>query len=73
MNERLVTGETALKQTRIEEVVREDSKKVIGAASLRRRQPFVPVPLLKKKVSSSKKKETHQKSAVQVLGERSER
>ena len=73
MNERLVTGETALKQARIEEIVREDSKKVIGAAGLRRRPTFVPVPLYKKKVSSSNKKDTHQKSAMQVLGERSER
>ena len=43
------------------------------AAGIRRRPTFTPVPPRKKKVSSSKKKDTRHKSAMQVLGERVER
>ena len=70
---RLDTGEPAQKHTRIEEQVYEDAGKVVRAAKVRRRQTFTPVPPQKQKVSSSKKKDICQKSAMQVLGERFER
>ena len=70
---RLATGEPTQKHTRIEEPVYEDADKVVGATRVRRRPNFTPVLPKKKKVSSSKKKYTRQKTAMQVLGERVER
>ena len=70
---RLETGEPAQKHTRIEEPVYEDADKVVGATRIRRRPTFTPVPPKKKEVTSSKKEDTRQKTAMQVLGERVER
>ena len=66
---RLVSGEPAQKHTCIEEPVYEDVDKLVGAARIRRRPKFTLVPLKIKKVSCSKKKDTRQKSAIQVLGQ----
>ena len=70
---RLATGEPAKQHTRIEEPVNEDEGKVVVAARVRRRPTSAPVSPKKKMVSSLKKKDTCQKSEMQVLGETVER
>ena len=70
---RLATGEPVQKHTHTEELEYEDADKVVGATRVRRRPTFTPVPPKKKKVSGNRKKDTRQKSARQVLGERIER
>ena len=69
----LATGKLAQKHTRIEEPVREQAERAVGAARIRRRPTFTPIESKKKKVSVIKKKYARQKSAMQVLGGRVER
>ena len=73
LTKQLPTGETAQNHTRIEETVREDTGKVVGAARISRRPTFTLMEPTKKKSPGNKKKDTREKSAMQVLSERVER
>ena len=73
LRKRLATREPAQKHTRIEETVREDAGKVVGAARIRERPMLTPTESKKKKSSGNKNEDTRQKSAMEVLGKRVER
>ena len=64
LTKRIASAEPAQKRTGIEEPIYEDAGKVVGAALTRRRSKFTPVSPKKKKVSSSKRKDTRQKSVM---------
>ena len=70
---RVATGEPVQKLTCIEQPVHEDADKVVRLARIRRRPTFTSMESKKKKAFGNKKKDTPQKSAMQVLRERVER
>ena len=70
---RLVTGEPLYKQTRTEESVLENPRKVVGAARIKKIPTFTPVTSREDKVSGSKRKDICQKFGMQMLVERVDR
>ena len=66
----LATGEPAQKHNHIEKPVYEDARKVVGVTRISRRPTITLIVPKKNKVSGNMKKDTRQKSAMKVLGER---